>query len=61
MAMDCSLDNTHYCQVITKDGQRYNVNTSDPDWASKIIRFVFELPKSDIKSVLIKRRKRTWV
>lgn len=60
MAMDCSLDDTHYCQVTLKSGQRYSVNTSDPDWASKIVRFVFNLSKSDVKHVEIKRR-RKWV
>lgn len=61
MATDFSLDDTHYCQVTLKSGQRYSVNTSDPDWASKIVRFVFNLSKSDVKHVEIKRRRRKWV
>lgn len=60
MATDFSLDDTHCCQVILESGQKYIVNTSDPDWASKIVRFVFDLPKSEVKQVLV-RRKRKWV
>lgn len=46
-----------YCQVKLFNGKRYKVLTDDPNWAIKLVNFVFGINKSEIKHVKVKEEK----
>ena len=49
-----------YCKVKLLNGGRYKVLTDDPNWAIKLINFIFGIRKSEIEYVKV-REDKTYV
>lgn len=49
-----------YCDVKLLNGERYKVLTSDPNWAIKLVNFIFGIRKSEIEYVEV-RKDKTYV
>lgn len=49
-----------YCRVKLLNGERYKVLTSDPNWAIKLINFIFGVRKSEIEYMKV-REDKTYV